>query len=72
MIAQKNLAIIDVAKGKRARFDWILEESFEGWYLMHSRRTLRDIELVRAAMSSRVSPLIAELIVKKCRETISK
>src|SRR5206468_5635854 len=52
MIAQKNLAIIDVAKGKRARFDWILEESFEGWYLMHSRRTLRDIELVRAAMSS--------------------
>src|SRR5947199_8698792 len=52
MIAQKNLAIIDVAKGKRARFDWILEESFEGWYLMHSKRTLRDVELVRAAMSS--------------------
>jgi ribosomal protein S18 acetylase RimI-like enzyme len=52
MTAQENLAIIDVPKGKRAGLEWILEESFEGWYLMHSKRTLRDIELVRAAMSS--------------------
>ncbi len=44
--------IVDVPAGKRAGLEWILEESFEGWYLMHSKRTLRDIELVRAAMSS--------------------
>ena len=52
MTVQENLAIIDVPKGKRAGLEWILEESFEGWYLMHSKRTLRDIELVRAAMST--------------------
>jgi len=50
--AQEDLAIVDVPKKKRAGFEWILEESFEGWYLMHSKRTLRDIELVRVAMSS--------------------
>jgi ribosomal protein S18 acetylase RimI-like enzyme len=43
---------VDVPAGKRAGLEWVLEESFEGWYLMHSRRTLRNIELVRAAMSS--------------------
>jgi ribosomal protein S18 acetylase RimI-like enzyme len=52
MTALENLAIIDVPKGKRAGLEWILGESFDGWYLMHSKRTLRDIELVRAAMSS--------------------
>jgi ribosomal protein S18 acetylase RimI-like enzyme len=49
---QEDLAILDVPKGKRAGLERILGESFEGWYLMHSKRTLRDIELVRAAMSS--------------------
>ncbi len=44
--------IADVLPGKRADLEWILEESFEGWYLMHSKRTLRDVELVRVAMSS--------------------
>jgi L-amino acid N-acyltransferase YncA len=52
MTAQESLAIVDVPKGKRTGLEWILAESFEGWYLMHSRKTLRDIELVRAAMSS--------------------
>jgi ribosomal protein S18 acetylase RimI-like enzyme len=47
-----DIAIVDVPVGKRAALEGILEESFEGWYLMHSRRTLRDIELVRAAVSS--------------------
>jgi ribosomal protein S18 acetylase RimI-like enzyme len=51
LTAQENLAIVDVPKGKRAGLEWLLEESFEGWYLMHSKRTLRDIELVRAAMA---------------------
>jgi ribosomal protein S18 acetylase RimI-like enzyme len=52
MTTQENMVIVDVPPGKRAELNWILEESFEGWYLMHSRRTLRDVELVRAAMSS--------------------
>jgi ribosomal protein S18 acetylase RimI-like enzyme len=52
MTAQEGILIVDVPAGKRAELEWILEESFEGWYLMHSRRTLRDIELVRAAVSS--------------------
>jgi ribosomal protein S18 acetylase RimI-like enzyme len=52
MTTQENLAIVDVPKGKRTGLEWILEQSFEGWYLMHSRRTLRDIELVRAALST--------------------
>ena len=52
MTVQENIEITDVPAGKRQELDWILEESFEGWYLLHSRRTLRDIELVRAATSS--------------------
>ncbi|HEV2118920.1 MAG TPA: GNAT family N-acetyltransferase [Candidatus Bathyarchaeia archaeon] len=52
MMTQQDIAIVDVPKGKRASLKWILEESFEGWYLMHSKRTLRDIDLVRAATSS--------------------
>jgi len=52
MTAQDDVTIVDVPAGKRAGLEWILEESFEGWYLMHSKRTLRDVEVVRAAMSS--------------------
>jgi len=52
MTALEDVVIVDVSAGKRAGLEWILEESFEGWYLMHSKRTLRDIELVRATMSS--------------------
>ena len=52
MTAQENIEITDVPAGKRRELDWILEESFEGWYLWHSKKTLRDVELVRAALSS--------------------
>jgi len=52
MTAQDDMTIIDVPAGKRRELEWILEESFEGWYLMHSKRTLRHIEVVRAAMAS--------------------
>src|SRR4029077_16109870 len=52
MTTPDGTAIVDVPLKERAGLEWILEESFEGWYLMHSRRTLRDIELVRAAISS--------------------
>lgn len=43
---------MDVPRGGRAQLDRILEESFEGWYLRHSRKTLADVETVRAARVS--------------------
>src|SRR2546428_9035675 len=52
MTAKDDVSIIDVPANERAGLEWILEESFEGWYLLHSRRTLRDIEVVRAALLS--------------------
>src|SRR5437867_7947346 len=52
MIEQDDITIVDVPAKERRGLEWILEDSFEGWYLMHSRRTLRDVEVVRAAMSS--------------------
>jgi ribosomal protein S18 acetylase RimI-like enzyme len=43
---------VDVPQGQRAPLEKILGESFEGLYLWHSTRTLREAETVRAAMSS--------------------
>ena len=40
---------VEVPRGERARLIPILEESFEGLYLWHARRTLQAIEVVRAA-----------------------
>ncbi len=45
---------MDVPVGERAALETILDESFEGWYLRHSKGTLRDVEAVRAAMHSGV------------------
>jgi ribosomal protein S18 acetylase RimI-like enzyme len=42
--------------------DSILEESFDGWYLWHSRKTLIDVERVRAA---RVSGELVGVIMSK-------
>jgi ribosomal protein S18 acetylase RimI-like enzyme len=50
MTTQEGITIVDVPFGKRPDLDWILEESFEGWYLRHSKGTLREVEAVRAAM----------------------
>lgn len=52
MTTVEAVSIVDVSRARRADLDPILEESFEGWYLMHSRGTLRKIDLVRAAMLS--------------------
>jgi ribosomal protein S18 acetylase RimI-like enzyme len=41
--------VVDVPKDDRSRLLPILEESFEGLYLWHARRTLQSIEVVRAA-----------------------
>ena len=46
---EDTVVLVDVPPSARAGLDWILEESFEGWYLMHSRRTLKDVETVRSA-----------------------
>jgi ribosomal protein S18 acetylase RimI-like enzyme len=44
--------IVDVQPTERAGLERILEESFEGWYLRHSKGILRDVEIVRAAVLS--------------------
>ncbi len=52
MTAQEGIEIVEVPAEKRIGLEWILEESFEGWYLVHSRRTLRDVDVVKAAKLS--------------------
>ena len=52
MTSKEDVVIVDVPARERASLGWILEESFEGWYLLHSKKTLRDIEVVRVAKSS--------------------
>jgi ribosomal protein S18 acetylase RimI-like enzyme len=49
---QNDVEIVDVPRGERARLEQILEESFEGWYLRHSKKTLAEVETVRAAKVS--------------------
>ncbi len=43
--------VVEVPKGARDRLLPILEESFEGMYLWHARRTLQSIVVVKAARS---------------------
>src|SRR5213083_317763 len=52
MTAKEDVVIRDVPARERAGLEWILEEGVEGWYLMHSRRTLRDLARSRARVSS--------------------
>ena len=47
-----GIEVADVPKGDRARLLPILEESFEGLYLWHARRTLHSIDIVRAARTA--------------------
>jgi len=44
-----ELEVVEVPEAERGRLLPILEESFEGLYLWHARRTLQSIETVRAA-----------------------
>jgi len=44
--------VVDVPPGERGALEGILEESFEGWYLRHSRGKLQQLEVVRAAVAS--------------------
>ncbi len=47
-----KVEIIEVPKGERERLLPILEESFEGLYLWHARRTLHGIGVVREARTA--------------------
>jgi len=51
LTTQDGTEIVDVPAEQRQVLEVILEESFDGWYLRHSKGTLRDVEVVRAAMS---------------------
>jgi ribosomal protein S18 acetylase RimI-like enzyme len=49
-LSQQNLEIYEPRNlSERERLYPILESSFDGWYLSHSKRTLREIEKVFAA-----------------------
>lgn len=52
MTTQNDVLIVDVPVAERSGLEAILQESFEGWYLRHSKKTLVDAGLVRAAVSS--------------------
>jgi ribosomal protein S18 acetylase RimI-like enzyme len=52
LTSREGTEIVNVPKGERAALERILEESFDGWYLRHSKGILRDSETVRAALSS--------------------
>ena len=52
MTVPEETVIAEVPREDRGKLERILEESFEGWYLMHSKRTLHEIGTVRAAVSS--------------------
>lgn len=49
---QDGTEIVDIPPEERSPLEQILDESFEGWYLWHSKRILREVETVRAAISS--------------------
>lgn len=44
----------EITGSERELLDPILDTSFEGWYLRHAKRTLREIETVYAAKSGEV------------------
>ena len=46
----ESLQIEDVPPERRPSLQSLLEESFEGWYLSHSRKTLMSVDLVREAV----------------------
>lgn len=52
MTTQDGFSIVEASPAQRKGLEWILEESFEGWYLRHSKGTLQDVEMVRVALAS--------------------
>ncbi len=52
LTVQNGVVIVDTPQQERFTLDPILEESFDGWYLRHSRKTLAEAEMVRMAKVS--------------------
>lgn len=52
LTVQDGIEIVDVSQGERFGLEQILEESFEGWYLRHSKKILHEVGTVRAAILS--------------------
>jgi ribosomal protein S18 acetylase RimI-like enzyme len=52
LTVRDGVEIVDVPMGERETLERILGESFEGWYLRHSKGILRGVETVRAAKLS--------------------
>ncbi len=52
MTLPNGIEVADAPRGQRGGLDRILEESFEGWYLRHSRRILAEAETVKVARLS--------------------
>ena len=48
----EGVVVVDFPPGERAPLEKILEDSFERWYLRHSKGKLLQLEVVRAAMAS--------------------
>jgi len=51
MTPETELSIVDSSPEVRDQLSWILDESFEGWYLRHAKKTLRDSQLVRVSLA---------------------
>jgi ribosomal protein S18 acetylase RimI-like enzyme len=49
-IQDENVRIVEVPIENRASLQHLLVESFEGWYLSHSKKTLMKAEVVREAV----------------------
>src|SRR5579875_76579 len=50
MTNEGEFKIVEVAPNERAELESLLEESFTGLYLWHSKKTLKDIEYVKSAL----------------------
>lgn len=68
-MSQQDLEIYEPRNlAEREELYSVLETSFEGWYLSHSKRTLREIEKVFAAKISGVN--VGVVMLKKIDPTI--
>jgi len=64
----EGTTVVEVPVGERTALERILDESFEGWYLRHAKGTLRDVEMVRAAMLA--GEPVALVMLKKLKEGV--
>ena len=61
MTPEADIRIVDFPRERRPSLEGILDESFEGWYLRHAKKTLLESELVRVAVVADVPVGLAML-----------